>query len=82
MRFPQRLIERFNEWRWRVQVGDKRAQAYFYGVLFGTILFLADWAGWRGAFGPWGGARPFGEIWWHFPALIGFVFVLFRFFRF
>ena len=64
-----RMSERF---------GDNRAQSYVYAILFGTIGFLADWAGWRGSNTPWGDPRPLREIWWHFPIFVGGIFVLFR----
>jgi hypothetical protein len=74
----ERLIARFNGWRFRVQLGDKRAQSYFYAFLLGTMAFLFDWAGSRGSWGRWDDPRPMSEILWHFPVLVGGVFVAYR----
>ena len=42
-------------------------------LLAGSLLFLFDWAGYRGKFQPLGEHREIGEIWWHLPAyIVGF----------
>ena len=35
-----------------------------------SMMFLAQWAGFRGKFQPIGEARDLSEIWWHLPAFV------------
>lgn len=72
------MRRKWREWAYRIQIGDKKARAQAYGVLFGGLLSLAEWAGWRGKFYPWGDPRPVAEIWWHFPIWVGVIWALWR----
>lgn len=52
-----------------------------YSIISGVLLFLMEWAGWRGRFAVWGDPRPLNEIWWHLPELVALVFVVMIAFR-
>jgi hypothetical protein len=40
-------------------------EAVFLSIVAGFMVFLMEWAGWRGKFEIWGDPQPLGEIWWH-----------------
>jgi hypothetical protein len=63
-----RLMRRRVQQRWR--------RALVFGVVGGAIVFLADWAGWRGNVQPWGDPRPLTDVWWHFPVFVAVCFAL------
>ena len=48
--------------------------AVFYSILIAAILFLMEWAGYRGKYVVWGDPQPLTEIWWHLArsAIIAF----------
>jgi hypothetical protein len=71
-------LERLSQLGYRIQVGDKRAQAYAYALILGTLMFMMEWAGSRGSLLPWGDIRRLSEIWWHFPLYLAFVFVIYN----
>ena len=39
-------------------------------LILGSLLFLVDWAGYRGKFEPLGEPRHLDQIWWHLPAFV------------
>jgi heme/copper-type cytochrome/quinol oxidase subunit 1 len=49
--------------------------AAIYSVVVGVIVFLVEWAGWRGKFAVWDYPPPLSRIWWHPAPFIAFVFV-------
>jgi hypothetical protein len=47
-----------------------------YSIISGVIMFLMEWAGFRGKFRVWSYPLPLADIWWHPPLLIAFAFAL------
>jgi hypothetical protein len=52
---------------------------FIFAVVFGVMIFLTDWAGFRGKFGPFGPPRELKEIWWHLPFWVVALFLIFLF---